>query len=285
MWNTFVLLNCCLSLDAVAAFPWHSLISLFFLSHTVWLVSWVCFDSKNIKRKCLLSDIIFWRRTKALKKLFKLDSFLFKPTCAFLISPHPWRHTGGPVAGTGWPPGGSDVFPNCWYVPGQTSWWSEHFFYPIKLPQVAQSGTSDWVNLIFCILSGSSQLELILVSIEMWLAQPLSQSLKESGMEYIQISNHAKRKEAIERHGWSWKIKGEKEKTVKTGCRQMRHINSAFSGGGAKVNVATVSQDSEDTDPAADPVPVCRAATGQVVILGPLRTLVCDFRCIQGTQN
>ena len=46
-----------------------------------------------------------------------------------------------------------------------------NIFYPIKWPQVAQSGTPDWVNLIFSILrgdtSGPSQLELILVSIEM----------------------------------------------------------------------------------------------------------------------
>lgn len=36
----------------------------------------------------------------------------------------------------------------------------------------------------------------------------------------------------------------------------MRHINRAFSGGGLKVSAATVSQASEDTDPAADPTPV-----------------------------
>ena len=49
--------------------------------------------------------------------------------------------------------------------------------------------------------------------------------------------------------------------------------------------MATVCQVSEETDPAADPVPVCRAAKGRVVISGPLRTLVCVFGCVQGTQN
>ena len=47
----------------------------------------------------------------------------------------------------------------------------ETCFHPIKRPQVAQSGTSEWVNLKFGILrgdtSGPFQLELILVSIEM----------------------------------------------------------------------------------------------------------------------
>lgn len=53
------------------------------LSHIVWLVSWVGFDSRNIKRKCLLGDIILWKRTKALKKLFKLDFFCFHPPVHF----------------------------------------------------------------------------------------------------------------------------------------------------------------------------------------------------------
>ena len=33
-------------------------------------------------------------------------------------------------------------------------------------------------------------------------------------------------------------------------------------------------------DPAADPMPVYRSAMGQVVISGPLRTLVCVFGCV-----
>ena len=64
----------------------------------------------------------------------------------------------------------------------------------------------------------------------------------------------------------------------------MLHINRAFSGGGVKVSAATVRQASEETEPAADPMLVCRAAMGWVVISGPLRTLVCVFGCVQGTQ-
>lgn len=64
-------------------------------------------------------------------------------------------------------------------------------------------------------------------------------------------SQLAKKKEA-EKEGWS------RKKTVHTGCSQMREINRALSGGGAKVSAATVSQ---AWDPAADPMPVCWAAT------------------------
>ena len=80
-------------------------------------------------------------------------------------------------------------------------------------------------------------------------------------------------------------MKGKKEKTVQTGCGLMLHINRAFSGGGLKVSAATVRQASEETEPAADPMPVCRAATGQVVISGPVRSPVCGFGCVQGSQN
>ena len=68
------------------------------------------------------------------------------------------------------------------------------------------------------------------------------------------------------------------EKKVNTGCSLMLHINRAFSGGGVKVSAATVHQASEETG-------LCRAAMGRVVISGPLRTLVCVFGCVQGTQN
>ena len=74
------------------------------------------------------------------------------------------------------------MFPNGLSVPGQTGWWSERFFYPIKQLQVAQSGTSGWVDLIFCILRGDM-----------------------SGPSQL-----AKKKEA-QKEGWSRKIKGQKK--------------------------------------------------------------------------
>ncbi len=54
-------------------------------------------------------------------------------------------------------------------------------------------------------------------------------------------------------------LRAKKKKTVNRGCSQMRQINRAFSGGGAKVSAATVSQDSDDTDPAGSHFLIAKA--------------------------
>ena len=101
----------------------------------------------------------------------------------------------------------------------------------------------------------------------------------------LKLANMLKRKKAEKEMGGAEKLRAKKKKRLIQDAAKCSILTELLVVEGRRSARLQSARPVKKRDPAADPMPVCQAAPGRVVISGPLRTVVCVFGCVQGAQN